>query len=120
MKNGILHDYDLEANFVDSAKGHKCLCCDAFPTRFQWSDYNGEGMCAQCGFPYQLKNGSEEMQREGKYPYVNLRDAWIPIVREYFSETGKFTHLGSGASCLGLNEFYEWVGERHPEMLATD
>jgi len=40
----------------------------------------------------------------------------VPIVREYFAETGQWTYLGTGLECPGMAEFLSWVDERHPEM----
>lgn len=117
-KQGILHDYDLQANNEPSARDQSCLVCATTPMSFQWSDLSGEAMCTACGTPYQLKWGGEEQKREGKYPYLNLREEWIPIVREYYQETGRFTCLGrmiTGA-LPGLADFNRWVTERHPEM----
>lgn len=118
-KHGILHDYDLMANAERSAQEHTCVVCGSSPTRFQWSDYSGEAMCSQCGTPYQLKWGSKEQQAEGAYPYLRLREEWVPIVREYHKETGRFTCLGTmlGGPLPGYEAFYRWVESRHPETL---
>lgn len=116
-KNGILHDYDLMANAEESASGHKCACCDAHPMTFQWSDYSGEAMCMRCGTPYQLKWGTNEQQAEGKYPYLSLKPEYVPIVREYFAATGRWTCLGAMLGPRpGLAEFYEWLDIHHPEL----
>jgi hypothetical protein len=119
-KAGILHDYDLRANREPSAKGQECVVCGANPMAFQWSDYSGEGMCTGCGTPYQLKWGTEQHQQEGAYPYLNLKEVWVPIVREYHAETGRWTYLGTGFNRPGLNEFAAWVKKRHPEMMKKD
>jgi hypothetical protein len=108
-KNGILHDYDLKANAEPSAHGQTCVTCGSCPMSFQWSDYSGEGMCRKCGTPYQLKWGSEAQNAEGKYPYLNLNEKWVPIVRRYHEETGLWTYLGTGVDRPGLAEFYRWV-----------
>lgn len=111
-KNGILSDYDLQANAEPAAKKPSvCVGCGTSPVRYQWSDYSGEGMCTRCGVPYQLKWGSDEQVQEGAYPYLNLKDEWVPVVRRYFTETQRFTYLGRmlGGSPPGLREFDEWV-----------
>lgn len=116
-KQGILHDYDLMANHEVSAQAQKCEVCGDCPMTFQWSDYSGEGMCCKCGTPYQLKWGSKEQQAEGKYPYLNLADDFVPIVREYHQQTGKWTYLGTGFERPGLREFIEWCEQHHPEVM---
>lgn len=117
-KAGILHDYDLMANAETSAKGTACVVCGDSPCRYQWSDYSGEAMCCKCGTPYQLKWGSDEQVAEGKYPYLNLNPKFVPIVREYHAETKAFTYLGCGLGDRpGLKKFYEWLQQKHPEML---
>ncbi len=119
-KSGILHDYDLHANLETSAQDRKCAICGASPMAFQWSDYSGEGMCCNCGCPYQLKWGSEKRVEEGKYPYLNLRKEWLEVAQEYFNETKKWTYLGTGFSRPGMQEFIEWVEKKHPEMLKEE
>ncbi len=116
-KAGILHDYDLMANAEPSAHDHVCVVCGMAPIVYQWSDYHGEAMCCQCGTPYQLKAGSEKQKAEGKYPYLNLREVFVPVVREYYKETRCFTYLGSGFDRPGFRAFYEWVEAHHPELI---
>jgi len=116
-KQGVLHDYDLMANNESSAQNKKCVVCSAVPMTFQWSDYHGEGMCTQCGTPYQLKGGSDQQKKENKYPYLNLRKEIIPLVQDYFFATGKFTYLGTGFSRPGIEEFYKWLEENKADEL---
>lgn len=121
MKQGILHDYDLHANHEPSAHDRVCVTCGANPCTYQWSDYSGEGMCTRCGTPYQLKWGGEQREKEGKYPYLNLRENLVPLLREYYEETRQFTYLGSmlGGDPPGLREFDAWMKGRHPEWIAA-
>ena len=119
-KVGIDHDYDLLANQEESAWGQTCIVCGCSPMTFQWSDYSGEGMCTECGTPYQLKRGTDEQKAEGKYPYLRMKSEWVPVVREYHQQTGQFVALG----CMlgqqrGMAEFVEWLKGHHPEMLRT-
>lgn len=117
-KQGILHDYDLMANREPSASEQTCVVCGDSPMSFQWSDYHGEGMCRKCGTPYQLKAGGEKREAEGAYPYLNLAEEWVPIVREYHQETGRWVYLGMGIGRKpGLREFDAWCQERHPAMM---
>lgn len=118
VKQGILNDYDLQANLEGSAKGQTCIICGINPVGYQWSDYSGEGMCIRCGCPYQLKWGSDDQKKEGKYPYLNLDERWIPIVKEYWTLTHLFVCQGIMlGSKPGLKEFNEWVDKNHPEMV---
>jgi hypothetical protein len=117
-KAGILHDYDLYANLESAAqKGTICAVCGTSPMRYQWSDYSGEGMCTVCGCPYQLKWGSDEMKKEGAYPYMNLDEKWLPIIKEYWEETRRWTYFGRGFERPGMVEFATWVTAKHPEMV---
>lgn len=117
-KHGVLHDYDLMANAEEAArKGNTCAVCGDSPVTYQWSDYSGEAMCCKCGTPYQLKWGSDEQKAKGEYPYLNLKKEWVPIVREYHEQTGRFTCLGMMMGpCPGMDEFADWVDVHHPEM----
>lgn len=121
-KYGILHDYDLMANEEPSTQGQTCVVCGVHPVGYQWSDYSGEAMCRQCGAPYQLKWGTDEQRKEGKYPYVNLKQKWIPVVRRYFDETHQFTCHGIMIirSRPGLREFNKWVDAHKTDQDVAD
>ncbi len=116
-KHGILHDYDLWANREVSAQENVCVVCGADPVRYQWSDYSGEAMCTECGTPYQLKWGSEEQKAEGAYPYLSLKDEWVPVVKRYYEETREFAGLGMmlGRPPPGYQEFSLWVDKQYPD-----
>ena len=117
-KHGLIHDYDLMANAEDSARGVTCAVCDTQHTSFQWSDYSGEGMCRTCGCTYQLKWGGEEMEKEGKYPYMTLREDFVPIAREYWNTTKKWVHYGSSISRNdGHPEMMKWMKTHYPDFL---
>ena len=120
-KFGFIHDYDLKANEEASARGVTCAVCETHPVLFQWSYYSGEAMCHNCGCPYQLKWGSDEQKADGRYPYLSLREDFLPIAREYWEETKAFVtygimldgHQGTGA----LNA---WLSRKHPEGLKRE
>lgn len=118
-KQGILHDYDLLANDEKTAHGNKCHVCDAHPAYYQWSDYSGEGMCTECGCPYQLKWGTDEHKKKNDYPYLNLKEDFIPIAKEYWLQTKQFVCYGvmMSSSMPGRNELDDWLKEHHPEYL---
>lgn len=114
-KRGILHDHDLMANAELAASGNVCAICDVDPVRYQWSDLSGEAMCTRCGACYQLKWGSKGQEAEGAYPYLTVAEEWVPIIREYYAETGRFACFGTMLGARpGLREFGEWVRERYP------
>lgn len=117
-KAGILHDYDLMANAEESAqKPNKCAVCGTENITYQWSDYSGEGMCCKCGCPYQLKWGSDEQQAEGNYPYLKLRENFIPIAKEFYEHSKLFVHYGASFSNhQGWRELNKWMAENHPDF----
>ena len=116
-KAGIIHDYDLMANAEKSAVGVKCAVCDTENTAFQWSDYHGEGMCRTCGCPYQLRGGSDEMEKEGKYPYLTMRDDFVPLARQFFAEKKQWVHYGvSFSRSDGMRELNQWIDEHYPDF----
>jgi hypothetical protein len=120
-KHGILNDYDLRANNEDSAEGVTCAICGTENTTFQWSDYNGEAMCTKCGCPYQLINGTDEQKAKADYPYLSLKEEFIPVAQEYWNETHKFTHYGMSISKRpGYNELCVWLDNNHPEWLRSE
>jgi protein-arginine kinase activator protein McsA len=117
-KAGLIHDYDLMANREQSAQGVTCAICDTPNTSFQWSDYNGEGMCTVCGCTYQLINGSDKMKAEGKYPYMTLNDKYLPVLREFWQQTRTWVHYGSSFQRHdGKAELNDWIKQKHPELL---
>ena len=116
-KAGILHDYDLMANKQDSAQNQTCVVCDVKNMVFQWSDYNGEGMCTQCGCAYQLMNGSDNSKVEGNYPYLSMKEDSIPLLREFWQDKKIFVCFGSMMGPRpGVKEFNEWIEKNHPEI----
>jgi len=118
-KHGILHDYDLQANLESAARktDFVCVICETQMPGFQWSDFSGEAMCRVCGCPYQLKWGSPEQEAEGNYPYLNLRPELVPIVKEYWAETHRWTCLGRMLDSRrpGLAEFITWCRQHCPD-----
>lgn len=118
-KMGVLHDYDLMANREEAAqKPMACVVCDAPRIMYQWSDYHGEAMCSQCGCPYQIKSGSDEQVKEGKYPYISLLDSFVPVAREYWQHAREFVHYGhSFSNDQGKAALVAWLKVHHPETL---
>lgn len=120
-KQGIKFDYDMMANAEPSAqKEIKCIICEEVPF-YRWTDYSGQAVCHKCGMAYQLKWGTDEQKKEGNYPYPGLKDIFIPIFKEYWNETKKFTFLGTSfREDEGMKEFTEWVRKKHPELLEKE
>jgi len=115
-KQGAMFDYDSHAQKHVKDVDICIVCGNKLQCR--WTDYNGEGVCLTCGTPYQLINGTDEQIKNNNYPYCNLRNEWIPIVKEYFEETKKFTFLGTSFSeTTGSQAFAEWVKKNYPEMI---
>jgi len=115
-KYGILHDYDLMANREPSANKVTCAICGKSPVTFQWSDFSGEAMCSRCGCPYQLKWGSDAQEKEGKYPYLNLSENFLPIAQEYWNKYNKFVCYGRMLDARpGWKEMLNWLKENYPE-----
>ena len=120
-KQGILHDYDLMANQEESSQGKKCAICGAEDMTFQWSDYSGEAMCTQCGCLYQLKWGTEEMIKEGKYPYLYINDHFLSIAKEYWEDTHRFVCYGMMLGLRpGMGSLIEWLKIHHPEEVKSN
>jgi hypothetical protein len=113
-KEGIKFDYDLRANL--ELKGcETCVVCNE-PLRCRWTDYSGEGVCLNCGTAYQLKWGSKQQEAEGNYPYCNMKEEWLPVVRDYWEKTHTFVFHGRSMSeRTGLEGFWAWVKEHYPE-----
>lgn len=121
MKQGILHDYDLMANAEPTAKGNKCLVCDSEPVTYQWADYSGQAMCTVCGCAYQLKWGSDEQVKEGKYPYLSLKPEFISTAIRYWNETHKFCCYGVMlGDAPGYNDLIEWLKKNAPEWISSE
>jgi hypothetical protein len=117
-KFGVINDYDLMANQEKTAKDRKCVICGSYLMIFQWSDYSGEAMCSKCGCPYQLKWGTEEQQKEGNYPYLNLMKKGIPIIKEYWEQRKVFTCFGTMLGrAPGMAAFNHWLEINHPEII---
>ncbi len=119
-KSGIDTDYDLHANLTPAAQQvHTCDTCGMTPVVYQWSDCNGEGMCVQCGTPYQLINGSDARMAEKAYPYRNLTEKWQAIAKEYWNDTHRFVAHGMVfmSEPRGMAELVEWCRIKHPELL---
>lgn len=90
-----------------------CLVCDG-AHGFNWSDAHGEGMCNNCGTPYNLKSDP---------PRMNIKADWLPTLRRYFSETSAYMGLGQimiardYPECIeGQRKFSEWL-KRNPDAV---
>ena len=99
-----------------------CVICGTDPMSIHWTDFSGEASCSECGMPYQVKWGTEEQQKEGKYPYIKIKDILIPHLKEYWETTGKRARTGTYIfvdDYPGLIEerkqFSTWLDQHHPE-----
>lgn len=104
----------------------------------RWTDTHGVGACSTCGLPYTIYHYDNDVRVE-KPPSVAVKESWLPLAREYWTETkrrvfpgafdmGIFRSRGertySGASESDMRAFDEWLNERKdrwPETpLASD
>ena len=98
-----------------------CLVCDDPRPVYSWTDYSGEGYCTKCGTSYQLKWG--ELKAGETYPRCNVIPEWVPVLRQYWKETGKLNGCGTYMSMgeyreqhEGLKAFNEWA-DAHKDIL---
>ena len=112
QKYGQMANMAVEKPFV-------CVICGE-SVGFNWSDQHGEGMCNRCGTPYQLLKEGKKIELE-----LNIKEEWIPILKQYWNETHKYTGLGviliarDYPECVeGTEKFYEWL-DKHPELLGV-
>lgn len=116
--------YGYLANAEDFDRTRACLVCDDPEPNYSWTDYSGEGYCLRCGTPYQLKWG--KLGGGESYPRCNIKEGWIPTLRNFFQQTGKpnglGTFLGFGEypdQAAGRKEFNEWT-EANPSLLPNE
>ena len=110
QKYGQMANAAVEKHFT-------CIICGE-GAGFNWSDQNGEGMCNKCGTPYQLLEGGKKIE-----PKLNIKEDWIPVLKQYWNETHKYMGLGvilvaprDYPECVeGQTKFYEWL-DKHPEV----
>ena len=99
------------------------VCGDEKPT-YSWSDFYGEGLCCQCGAPFQLKAPSGD-NPDQEYPYCKIDDKWLPVFRRYWQETQRY----NGSAGMFFVEtpphiresrrlFHHWLEEHSDEFAA--
>ena len=59
-----------------------CAVCDS-SLMCKWTDTHGIGACGTCGCPYRLYH-YENDQPVDKAPTLAVKEAWIPLAREYW------------------------------------
>lgn len=102
-----------------------CVICGAEPS-YCWTDTHGVGVCWTCGLPYTIYH-YEDDERVEKAPTIAVKEAWLPLAREYWQEThrrvfpgtydmGTFRSRGgrtySGATEDEMREFDDWMKAR--------
>jgi len=114
QKHGLMANEAVKGQFV-------CVVCGK-SEGFNWSDQHGEGMCNRCGTPYQLLQYDESENRVDAPPKCNIKEEWIPVLKQYWNETHEYMGLGSimvvrdYPECVeGRRKFDEWMGN-HPEL----
>lgn len=104
---------------------HICAVCD-WPLSFRWSDTHGVGVCNRCGLPYRIYH-YENDARVAKPPTIAVKEAWLPLAREYWQQNKKRVFPGiydigplrsragrtySGATEEEMGEFGTWIDAR--------
>jgi hypothetical protein len=99
-----------------------CQICGK-PLKCKWIDKyqngsTGMAACLICGTPYQLKDGTTEQCIAGEYPYIGLKEEWIPIVYEYWRKKGISPFSGSSlfGGTISTEDFISWIKQNHPKM----
>ena len=115
--------YGSMANGAPNASGFTCLICETSPVSWTWSDAHGEAMCTKGGTPYQLIQRDEDKNIIDALPSINITEKWVPVLKQYWQETQRFTGLGTimiwrdYPECdAGQEAFYRWVDE-HPAVV---
>lgn len=121
--------YGAMANAVPGSRDFTCVVCGDNPPTWTWSDLHGEAMCIKCGTPYQLIQYEEvdgERKRLDAPPKINIKPGYIPILKQYWEETKKFTGLGTimigrdYPECVeGCKAFYKWL-DAHKELIPSE
>jgi hypothetical protein len=89
-----------------------CQICDT-GLRMSWTDYHGEAVCQMCGTPYQVFQYDENNNRIDAPPAINIKDDYVPKLREYWQKfrrnMGLGTYLGAKPRQDDFNAFHEWL-----------
>lgn len=107
--------YGHRAGEADAADILICTICGAQGRgNWSWTDLHGEAFCIHCGCPHQL------IGEIG----CNLKDEWIPIVKEYWAATKKPCGIGVFLierdypdQIAAKEAFFAWVKEHHPTLM---
>lgn len=99
-------------------KDFECEICGDQPPTVTWVDLHGEGVCTNCGVPYMLIHYDEDDNRIDKPPKLQVKEDWVPVVKEYWEKTGEFMGLGTILNYRSYPKFKEakekflnWVKE---------
>jgi hypothetical protein len=120
QKYGYMANAHRKENFV-------CIICNTKNPSFNWSDKHGEGMCDICGTPYQLLQYDKDKNLIKDFmPKCNIKNEWIPVLKQYWKETGEYTGLGQimfvwqYPECQeGQEKFNAWLKE-HKDLIPID
>lgn len=98
-----------------------CPVCDDADPVFAWTDTHGIAQC-RCGAPFRLYH-YENDKPVNKPPQCLVREAWIPLLRRYYSETkrtipGEHSFPGGQerASAGDTDAFNRWCDEHRSEL----
>lgn len=102
-----------------------CAVCEK-RLLFRWSDTHGVGVCDTCGLPYTIYHYENDARVE-KPPSIAVKEAWLPLAREYWTETNRRVFPGafdmgifrsrgsrtySGATDDDMRDFDDWLKAR--------
>jgi hypothetical protein len=94
-----------------------CRVCD-HALAFRWTDTHGIAVCVECGLPYRVYHYNEHNERIEKPPECVINDLWLPLAREYWSET--HMPVFPGANCIVLRDGVTYSGHTSEEIQAFD
>lgn len=104
-----------------------CHICDK-PLSFRWTDTHGVGACMTCGAPHRLYH-YEDGNRVEKPAEPLLAEPFAPLLRRYFTETGRnvdpgaFNFPGSSYEVATREDFETlkaWEQKHIEEFLIAD
>jgi transcription initiation factor TFIIIB Brf1 subunit/transcription initiation factor TFIIB len=86
--------------------------------RGSWSDLHGEIVCLTCGAPYQILHYDDNNKRIEKPASINIKDYYVPFLRQYWQETkqhmGLGTFMGHGPRYNEYRSFMDWLNKNVP------
>jgi ribosomal protein L37E len=98
----------------------KCEIC-GWESYVEWTDKHGEAECATCGAPYQILHYDENNKRIEKESSLNIKEEYIPYLKQYWEEKNKYAPNGSFMGFRSkkqrqaYEDFNEWLNINYKE-----